>query len=241
MFKIAVDYVLSIQDKLPDNTIFYCEYLKTPKHNTIAYSRTPKNNLILFGVCDQSEAFKIDIDEYAELLGIERVPIILKGKIADANQLVQMLEIDSILGNSKIEGVVVKNYSKTVLIDGQVMPIMSGKFVSDVFKERNGVNWKENSHGNKWEIYKQSFCTEARWLKAIQHLRDAGKLYNEPKDIGNITKEIQKDIIEEEKENIKEFLWNEFNEELLRKAKCGMPAWYKKYLLEQSFEIENRI
>ncbi|MBK9272829.1 MAG: hypothetical protein IPM48_14685 [Saprospiraceae bacterium] len=41
--------------------------------------------------------------------------------------------------------------------------------------------------------------------------------------------------IEEEKENIKEFLWKEFSGELLRTARSGFPEWYKKKLVEESF------
>ena len=50
MFSKAVDYVLSIEDRLLENTVYYCEYLQKPKHNTLAYSRVPKNDLMLFGV-----------------------------------------------------------------------------------------------------------------------------------------------------------------------------------------------
>ena len=30
MFNLACDYVVSIQDRLPDNTVFYAEYLSKP-------------------------------------------------------------------------------------------------------------------------------------------------------------------------------------------------------------------
>jgi len=39
MFKLGVEYVKSIEDKIPDNTTFYGEYLQKPKHNTLAYDR----------------------------------------------------------------------------------------------------------------------------------------------------------------------------------------------------------
>ena len=49
MFKEGVDYIWSIQERIPEGMAFYCEYLKKPKHNVLAYDRVPKNNLILSG------------------------------------------------------------------------------------------------------------------------------------------------------------------------------------------------
>ena len=50
MFRIATDYILSIEHKIADNMVYYCEYLAKPKHNTLAYERVPKNNLILLKI-----------------------------------------------------------------------------------------------------------------------------------------------------------------------------------------------
>lgn len=32
MFKEGIEYVNSIKDELPEDIVFYCEYLKKPKH-----------------------------------------------------------------------------------------------------------------------------------------------------------------------------------------------------------------
>jgi ATP-dependent helicase/DNAse subunit B len=72
-------------------------------------------------------------------------------------------------------------------------------------------------------------------LKAIQHLKEKGELEFTPRDIGKLIKEIQDDITEEEKENILNFLWNEFGKELLRNAVKGFPEFYKRYLAERNF------
>jgi len=47
MFAEAIAYVGQIQDRLPEGMIFYAEYLKKPKHNTLKYERVPKNHLML--------------------------------------------------------------------------------------------------------------------------------------------------------------------------------------------------
>lgn len=237
MFKQAVDYVVSIQDLLPDNIVFYCEYLNKPKHNVLTYERVPKNNLILFGVCDKTRKFENDYADWEVKLNIDCVPTLFKGKIGSPDELLKLLETDSCLGNTKIEGVVVKNYAKPFLLGGQPIPLMAGKFVSEAFKEVHRKNWKsENTGKGKWVLFVEGFRTDARWLKAIQHLSEKGQIEYEPRDIGKLMKEVKQDIEAEEKENIKKFLWKEFGGEVLRKSTAGFPEWYKEYLLKRSFD-----
>lgn len=237
MFGEALSYVQTIQDRLPDGMIFYAEYLKKPKHNTLKYDRVPVNHLILFGVMHVSQKFNTDIRGYAEMLGIEVVPVIYSGKIKDVKELFGMLDRESVLGGQKIEGIVVKNYHRQFLLGGQPMPLMAGKFVSESFKEVHRERWgKEEVGKNRMEVFKESLRTEARWEKAAQRLRDSGELKNAPQDIGNLIKMVQIDIEEEEKEFIKDFLWNEFKNDIKRKSTAGLPEWYKKRLMERSFD-----
>jgi len=51
-----------------------------------------------------------------------------------------------------------------------------------------------------------------------------------------LLKEIKNDITKEEIEEIKNFLWKEFGREILKAACKGFPEYYKKRLLERSFE-----
>ena len=236
MFLIAIDYIQSIQERLPEGIIFYTEYLNKPKHNTLKYNRVPKNNLILFGVMTVTTVFYNNLLYYSDLFDIETIPIIYKGKVDNAEYLKSMLERESVLGGCKVEGVVVKNYNRPFIINGMDVPIMSGKYVSEAFKEVHQNRWGTEEKGkNKLEVFFESFRTEARWEKAIQHLREKGELENDPGDIGKLIKEVQFDIEEEEKENIKDFLWKEFNGQLKRKASAGVAEWYKNRLLNNSF------
>lgn len=241
MFKKAIDYIFSIQDLIPNNTVFYSEYLENPHHNTLKYNRTPKNNIILFGVSEKTGSKFINdynsLKKYAEKLNIEVVPSLFKGRINSADDLKLFLEKESILGDTKIEGVVCKNYIKRFLLGSQLIPIMMGKYVSEKFKEINRESWaKKHSTIGKWEEFKKRFKTEARWQKAIQHLKEKGELENSPRDIGKLMKEISVDISDEEKENIKNFLWKEFGKEILRYSVRGFPKWYKEHLLKKSFK-----
>jgi hypothetical protein len=112
---------------------------------------------------------------------------------------------------------------------------MSGKYVSEQFKEKHQSGWdKEHRAKGRIDLYLEQYASEARWHKAVQHLNDVGELEHSPKDIGKLLKEINSDVTEEEKETIKDFLWNEYKGELSRKATRGFPEWYKQYLLTQS-------
>lgn len=236
MFNLAIDYVISIEYKIPNNTIFYCEYLQKPKHNSLEYGRVPKNNLMLFGVCDSAEKFISEYNDllaFGELLDIEVVPLLYKGMInlKDIEFFNLLLDKESVLGKTKIEGFVVKNYKQAFLLGGQPIPLMAGKYVSEKFKEVNRSIWKTENRINRWKLFMEGYRTEARWLKSIQHLQEKNELENSPKDIGKLIEEIRNDITSEEKEIIKEFLWKEYSQELLREATKGLPEWYKKYLI----------
>lgn len=225
MFAEGVDYIKSICNRLPSNLVFYGEYLRKPKHNTIAYSRIPKNHIMLFGVMDMSQSFRMGLDDYADRLEVEAVPV-LKG-----DNLAAILETESVLGGSRIEGIVVKNYGKTVMVGGQVLPLMAAKLVSEKFKEVHRERWgKEEKFKGKWETFCDSFCTEARWRKAVQHLRESGTLKGEPSDIGAIMSEVNMDIEAEERQSISNFLYAERKREVMKAATKGLPEWYKKEL-----------
>ena len=236
MFAEAIAYVEQIQDRLPEGMVFYAEYLKKPKHNTLKYDRIPKNHLMLFGAMHISQKFHLNTAEYAELFEIEHVPVLHFGRVENAAELTGMLDRDSILGGAKVEGVVVKNFERQFLLGGQPMPLMAGKYVSESFKEVHRERWgTEEKAKSRMEVFFDSFRTTARWEKAVQHLRDRGELAGEPKDIGKLFKEVHTDIEAEETEAAKTFLWNEYKNELKRRATAGMPEWYKEQLMEKSF------
>jgi tRNA-dihydrouridine synthase len=198
---------------------------------------------MLFSVCDVSQKFISSYEqlrEYADLLGIEVVPLIYRGSVKTAQEVFSMIEKESVLGGAQMEGVVVKNYQRPFLLGGQPIPVMAGKYVSEKFKEVHRKSWGSGQTvRGRYEVFKDSFRMEARWLKATQHLLEAGKLVKSPRDIGNLIKEISSDIEAEEKENIKEFLWKEFGGEVLRAATKGAAEWYKEKLLKDSLESEN--
>ena len=239
MFQAGVDHVCSIAHLLPENVMFHNEYLRAPKHNVLTYGRIPKNHHLLFGMMKFPEQIFVDnhdvLSEWAERLGIEVIPLLYRGNVSTPEFLRGLLERESVLGGVKIEGVVVKNYQEKFLLGGQPMPLMAGKYVSEAFKEVHREKWgKEHTGKGKWDTFKESFCTEARWAKAVQHLEERGELLHAPQDIGRLMKEVNQDILDEEEQTIKDFLWKEFGKEVLRTAARGLPEWYKQQLLERS-------
>jgi len=239
MFKEGVDYVVSIAHMLPNNHVFYGEYLQKPKHNVLAYDKIPCNHIALFAVSTVDGKFFDRWDEinwFAQYIGVSTVPLLYKGKVSDAEQLSNLLDTVSILGGQKIEGIVVKNYTP-FLLGGQVINVTSGKYVSEAFKEVHRKEWsREHTSGGKWQTFCAMYNSEARWHKAIQHLAEKGELESTPRDIGKLIKEIQDDITAEEKQTIMEMLWRLHKDDVMRQAIRGFPEWYKQELMKGAFD-----
>ena len=237
MFKLGVEYVQSIADKMPDNTIFYGEYLEKPRHSTLAYDRIPRNHIALFGILfdDNSMANHADISIWADALSIDVAPILYAGK-SSAKDTLQLLETESYLGGQKIEGVVVKRYTDWLFLGQFLIPVKAGKYVSERFKEVHKKDWaKLNTSRGSLDTLKVSFRTEARWDKAIMHLRERNEFDGSVRDIGNVIKEVQRDVSEEEKDNIKDQLWKIFSPEILKSSTAGFVDWYKEKLAKGEF------
>lgn len=236
MFGEGVAYVKSIEDKIPDNMFFYGEYLQKPRHSTLAYDRIPKNHIALFGVfnLDTREHYGSEqIYDWSEKLGVDSVPLIGNGFFTPESILDMVEERQSYLGGQNIEGVVVKAYKPWLFLGQTLQTVMSGKYVTEAFKEVHHKDWtKLNTSGGKLGVLKANYLSEARWNKAIQHLRENGELTNSPKDIGNLIKEVHRDIREEEEQNIKEQLWNIYGKDILSSSTNGLPQWYKEKLVK---------
>lgn len=233
MFAEAVRVVASLD--LRDGWTYRGEYLQKPKHNCITYSRIPKNHIILFDInTDQENYLDHSVKAIeAERIGLEVVPVMYFGQIDNPAMVQAFLDRDSILGGSKIEGVVIKNYSQF----GGDKKVLMGKYVSEVFKEVHKKEWGESNPKQGDIIIRliDMFKTEARWSKAVQHLSEKGELDNSPKDIGKLFVEVKEDIKKECKDEIKDTLYKWAIDSILRGSCGGMPEWYKNKLLENQF------
>ena len=231
LFAPAVNHVAQLP--LHREWTYRGETLAKPKHNALAYSRVPKGHVILFDINIGEESYLSYemVCEEAARLGLEVVPRFQAEPTLEAMR--DLLSQESILGGAKIEGVVVKNYGRFGL-DGKVL---MAKHVSEAFKEVHGtVKYGKPGKGDILDRLKSMLRTEARWQKALQHLREAGRILDAPQDIGPLIKMVQADIVEEEEAFIKDALYHEYEEHILRGAIAGLPEWYKDLLLKKQFE-----
>ena len=236
LFNEAIETVKRLSSFLNPNWIYRAEYLKKPKHNTLSYDRIPKSHLILFDVNTGIESYLSYEEKQAEAerLGLEVVPLIYRGKITSAEEIYSLLNHVSILGNTKIEGVVIKNYIRY----GIDKKILIAKHVSEAFKEIHGKEWNKSNPKGKdaIETIIDKYKTEARWNKAIQHLRENGELENSPSDIGKLIKEIHDDIVKECLEDIKNDLYKWAKDRIHRGILSGFPEYYKQSILIDHFK-----
>jgi hypothetical protein len=243
MFATATEVLNDLRADFDDGFVYHGEYLQKPKHNTLTYGRVPKQHIAWYGVRNADGDFLpyTDVRIEAEARGFEAVPLLYQGELADDTSRMQFIEgfmdRESFLGGPKMEGLVVKNYQQQVLIGGQVIPILCGKWVSEAFKEKHKVEWKAGNP-SKQEQLAAALKSTARWEKAIQRLREQDKLTDSPKDIGPLIAGIKQDIEDEERAWIMDWLWKMNHQEILRMALGGFPEWYKSRLVEHTFDKE---
>lgn len=234
LFAKAVDYVKSIEPLLHKDWVYRGEAVTSRNHNILCYDRVPKNYIIIFDIEISPQNFlSSDLREkQATRIGLETVPVYLTGSCSlKTEELMGLLEKQSILGGQKIEGFVVKNYNKF----GPDKKILLGKVVSSQFKEIHSAKWGENNP-NKSDFIKTlaaSYKTDARFYKSIIHLKEKDLLTNSCHDIGPLLKEINADILKECKEEIAEKLFKHFWSEISRTVTKGFPEWYKELLLKE--------
>jgi len=233
MFAEAV----KVASELPlrEGWTYRAEYLKSPKHNTLAYERIPRQHLILFDINPAEEEYLTyeQKSEEASRLGLEIVPVLFCGRVADPSTLLSFLERTSILGSQKVEGVVVKNYLRF----GEDKKVLMGKYVSEAFKEVHGGEWRENNPTNRDVVDRLVLAlrTPARWEKAVQHIRERGELTDSPKDIGALIKEVQVDVEAECIDMIKDELFKHAISHIRRGVAGGVAEWYKEKLMKSAF------
>lgn len=238
MFELAVETVKRLAPELMPGWTYRGEFLQKPHHNGLSYDRVPAGHIILFDVNDGEERYlsRSDKEREAARLGLEIVPVVFNGVLSSPEQMAEQMDRVSILGGCKIEGLVFKNYVRF----GPDKKALMGKYVREDFKEIQGKAWKiaNPKSGDIVQQLGEKVKTEARWEKGVQHLRERGELLSSPADIGNLMKEVQRDIEDEFAEQAKEILWAHAKKQILRMAVSGLPEWYKAKLVAQQFTPE---
>lgn len=233
MFARAVETAQGLP--LADGWIYRAEYLQSPKHNTLSYARIPHGHLMIFDICTGQEQYLMPQQkaEEARRIGLECVPLLHSGAVSSFNQFAEFLKMESVLGGCTVEGVVVKNYN----VFTPEKKIAVGKYVSEAFKEKHEVEWKK-SNPTQTDVVQSlisTYKTEARWMKAVQHLKEAGTIQGSPRDIGELIKEVPHDVLKECREEIMDKLMAHFWPHIKRGITAGLPEWYKETLAKCAF------
>jgi len=230
MFRLAVEWIVKNRSNLQAGWTYRGEYLLKPKHNTLEYYRVPNNHIILFDICDGLESYLpySRVKYEADFIGLEVVPLIAEGVFTEADILElkdEWLSRESILGGTKVEGVVIKNYN----VFTAEKKVAMAKLVRDDFREQNATNWKAAKPSTADVIQRliDTYRTEARWRKAVQHLRDAGELQGEMRDIPALMKEVNDDVLKECKDEILEQLFAYAWPKISKGISQGLAEWYK--------------
>jgi hypothetical protein len=238
MFAAAIETIHRISPFLRPGYVYRSEYLSKPKHNTLCYGRVPVGHIVLFDIACGPENYldRLAIRDAAGEAGLEIVPLLYAGKISSADEVRHLLDTESFLGGQKVEGLVFKRRHDPIYGPG-AKPVIA-KFVSEAFKERNMLVNKKPTKAEIVDELSHQFATIGRWRKAVQHLREAGKLQQSPTDIGSLILEVQRDLDEECGAEIRDALYKHFFPRIKRTAIRGLPEWYKGELLDQQFVAE---
>jgi hypothetical protein len=244
LFAVAVERIRSIEHLLREGMVWRGEYLAKPRHNGLAYDRVPHKNIMIwdietapgsgFGPFLEPETRRM----LADLLGFESVPALFAASRALSMEDfgVHFFDRTSILGGQKIEGVVIKNYHRF----GRDGKILAGKFVSPCYKEIQRKQWTRDNPGVKdiLALLVAEHRTDARWEKAIQHVREAGELTDEPRDIPALIKALHVDLDEECRSEIANRLAEWAMPKVKRGVVRGFAEYYKHRLMERQFEAD---
>lgn len=243
MFKLGVEMAQSCveEGRLFEGWTYRGEFLSKPKHNTMAYERVPRGNVIIFDIDigDQNYITSYsDLERQAHSLGLETVPALGLFEYKPEMVILEaLLETESVLGGGKVEGIVMKNYD----LFGRDKKVVMAKLVSQEFMEKHSKSWAGRNPGKKQFIATmiEGLATPARWMKAVQHLREEGMIEGEMQDIPEIMCEIQEDVEKELASEIQEALYSHFWPQIKRGLTKGMPVWYKGLLQDEQMNAED--
>ena len=215
------------------------EAIESPRHNVITYGRTPIGHIVLFDVDIGEQAFSTrqGVEDVAARLGLEVPPLLFGGSVKLTEEILdRLLDTESFLGGGKVEGVVLKPVDEDNTFYAPDGKRIVAKVVSAAFREKAKVAWPSKNRNSLMDGIAERYGTEARWLKAIQRLEEEGKLTNSPRDIGALIKEIHKDIVEEERAEIMDILFDHHFKGIRSAVIRGFPEWYKDRCTRAAFD-----
>ena len=246
MFEIAHEQGERIHSEtdwrtLGDHVTLFCEFLETPKHNTIKYDRVPLNHLYLFGAMLGTDHMVTGgLIEMAKHLVIDPPNILDCKLIESAEELKEFMTRESYLGGSTVEGVVIKNYNRTydpLQVHSQefIGYPMTAKYVNKDFTAANAKQWNTISRKTGVDAIIERFFIGDRFNKAIQHVREEGNITYMKKDLQYLIPEFFDDLMDEKKEAMTNMIMGEVFKVIKRRASHYVVQSYIEYLTERQF------
>lgn len=225
LFRPSMEAVLAVAEKLVTEVMYVGEALAKPKHNILAYEKTPEGHVVLFDIWSfPAEGYwtPSEVQTEAARLGFLPVPILAEGPEFSHDDLMKLVSGSSVLGGCPREGIVIKNYAREQF----------AKIVAAEFQEVSGRKLrKPKAEGDSYALQlSRKYAPEARMLKAVQRLRDEGKLLEDPKDIGPLIKSVQQDVLDECREEIMNELFEKEWGKICKEIAPRTAWWYKERL-----------
>jgi len=216
---------------LREGWTYFCEVVTKPKHNKLTYANTPNRYCVVFDI--QNEAGEwldwFEVDAECERLGLVHTPHLYAGALAyplPKETIEGWMAKESILGGTSIEGVVIKKYAGDTVLR-QV------KVVREDFQElgrKRSPEEKDHDLLTACVNAASVFCSQARWEKAVQALKEDGKLTASGKDIPLIIRAVMDDIMVEEADTLANMVFalvfERYGKQMRNEFIKGLPQWY---------------
>lgn len=228
MFDLAISKIESIRHLMKEGYTYRGEYVAKPKHNIMQYERVPHNHIVLFDIQDASGKYlhyKESQREAAQLAMESVVSYVLKTR--DEVQLIihRIPKQRSLLGG-EAEGVVFKREAHDLLSPYDNKPV----FIKVVREDIKEINHRKNKGFKRTDVIDEiigKYKTDARWHKAVQHLKEQDKLLGTMRDMPALMREVQVDVFEECGSDIKDMLLEFFRHNISSGLVRGLPEFYK--------------
>lgn len=220
---------LHAEGYLVDGVAYRGEAMCGPRHNVLRYERAPAGGLVLWDISLLGTWQPLAWDPLWPPLAWQPLPYLEHVELLASPAPWSKLRLraptltdgPSMLGGPR-EGVVFKT------VRGGV--VHAFKVVSERFREVKG-DGRPPKAPSGIESVVEHYRTEARWAKAVAHMREAGKLTGTPRDIGPLIAEVQSDIEAECGEDVREALWRAVKKQFTGGVIAGLPEWYKSQLV----------
>jgi hypothetical protein len=220
--------------------VYHGEAVCSTRHNVVQYDRVPKKYFIIYDIFDSTRQRLLDpseMDFEACRIGLEVVPRLWWNFDPEmspyelCHRFIKDIEAGKLLSHlgGRPEGVVLKHHC--FVKNGKTVATKL-KLVAPEFKEKHAMKqYKERATPDSCVAeVGRAYRVDARFHKAYQHLRDAGKLKGDESDIHKLIEECDHDMERENAREIAAYLWAELGPFIKQASRNGLDVWYRNLI-----------